>query len=83
METEDVIVDSKGRVLIPKEVRDRFGLKAGGKARLSIENEKIVIMPPTSPEDFIKEMEGCIKKGTPQIDPLKLKKMWEPKASEK
>jgi hypothetical protein len=31
-----------------------------------------------SAEEFIKEMEGCIKEGTPVIDPLKLKKMWEP-----
>jgi AbrB family looped-hinge helix DNA binding protein len=76
---EEVIIDSKGRVLIPKGFRDKVGLKTGGKARLKIEKEKIVIIPPTSPEEFIREMEGCIKEGTPKIDPLRLKKMWEPK----
>jgi hypothetical protein len=35
-------------------------------------------MPPISAEAFIKEMEGCIKEGTLAMDPLKLKKMWEP-----
>jgi len=76
----EVIVDNKGRVLIPKEIRDKVGLQAGGRARLKVEEENIVIMPPVSPEEFIKEMEGCIKEGTPTIDPLSLKKMWEPKA---
>lgn len=77
MSTEEVTVDNKGRVLIPKEVRDKVGLQAGGKARLKIEKESIIIMPPISPEEFIEEMEGCIREGTPAIDPLKLKKMWE------
>ena len=75
---EEVTVDNKGRVQIPKAIRDRVGLHLGGKARLKIEKENIVIMPPISPEEFIKEMEGCIKEGAPDMDPLKLKKMWEP-----
>jgi AbrB family looped-hinge helix DNA binding protein len=77
MSIEEVSVDDKGRVLIPKEARDRVGLKAGGQARLKIENERIIIMPPISPEEFIEGMEGCIREGTPAIDPLKLKKIWE------
>jgi AbrB family looped-hinge helix DNA binding protein len=83
MSTEEVTVDNKGRVLIPKELRDKVGLQAGGKARLKIEKENIIIMPPISPEEFIKEMEGCITEGTPTIDPLKLKKMWEPAEKQK
>jgi AbrB family looped-hinge helix DNA binding protein len=78
MNTEEVVVDNKGRVLIPKKARDKIGLQAGGKARLKIEQERIIIMPPISPEEFIQEMEGCIREGTPTIDPLELKKMWEP-----
>jgi len=78
MSTQEVNVDNKGRVQIPKAIRDKVGLQRGGKARLKIEKENIVIMPPISAEEFIKEMEGCIKEGIPNMDPLKLKKMWEP-----
>ncbi|MGO8805436.1 MAG: AbrB/MazE/SpoVT family DNA-binding domain-containing protein [Candidatus Bathyarchaeia archaeon] len=77
MSIEDVTIDRKGRIQIPKAVRDKVGLQVGGKARLKIERENIVIMPPISPEQFIQEMEGCIKEGTPTMDSLKLKKMWE------
>ena len=76
---QEVIIDHKGRVLIPKEIRDKAGLKPGGKARLKIEKENIVISAPVSPDEFIKEMEGCITESTPTIDPLDLKKMWEQK----
>jgi AbrB family looped-hinge helix DNA binding protein len=83
MTTEEVTLDEKGRILIPKETREKFGLKAGGKARMKIEDKKIVIMPPISPQDFIKEMEGCITKGAPTENPLELKKMWKPKVTKK
>jgi bifunctional DNA-binding transcriptional regulator/antitoxin component of YhaV-PrlF toxin-antitoxin module len=78
MSTLEVNVDHKGRVQIPKVIRDKVGLHIGGKARLKIDKENIVIIPPISAEEFIKEMEGCIKEGTPNMDPLRLKKMWEP-----
>jgi len=78
----EVAVDEKGRILIPKEVRDKVGLKAGKRARLEVKGQNIIVMPPISPEEFIAEMEGCIKKGTPTIRPSDLKKMWEPKVSQ-
>ena len=79
MTIKEITVDDKGRILIPKEARDKIGLKAGEKARLKIEKGKIILMPPISPEEFIKEMEGCINEGTSAIDPLELKKIWETK----
>ena len=79
MTEHEVFIDDKGRILIPKKAREKIGLLTGGKARLKVENKKIIIMPPISPEDFIQEMEGCIKEGTPTINPLDLKKIWDPK----
>jgi AbrB family looped-hinge helix DNA binding protein len=76
---QEVIVDKKGRILIPKDAREKIGLYTGSKARLKIEKEKIIIMPPVSPEEFIAELEGCIAEGTPTINPLELKKIWEPR----
>jgi AbrB family looped-hinge helix DNA binding protein len=77
------MVDEKGRILIPKETREKIGLKTGEKARLKVEKEQLIIMPPITAEEFIKEMEGCITEGEPSIDPLELKKMWELKVSKK
>ena len=74
---EEVIVDNKGRIQTPKAVRDKVGLRVGGKGCLKIEKENIVIMPPISDVEFIKDMEGCVKEGVPALDSLKLKKVWE------
>jgi hypothetical protein len=40
---------------------------------------KILPAKRVTPEEFIKELEGCIEKGNPEVDPLELKKMWEPR----
>lgn len=74
---EEVVIDDRGRILIPKEIRDRLGLQPGNTARLEVEEGKLIIMPPLSPDEFIKRMEGCITKGEPAMDPLKLKEVWE------
>lgn len=76
---QEILLDNKGRILIPKEAREKIGLQTGGKARLKIEKKKLIIMAPVSPEEFIQELEGCITEDTPTINPLDLKKIWEPK----
>ncbi len=72
----EVVIDDKGRILIPKALREKAGLKPGDRARLRVEKGRIVIIPPISPQEFIQEMEGCITEGTPSIEPLKLKEIW-------
>ena len=74
---EEVTVDDRGRILIPKEIRERIGLQPGSGARLEVEDNRLIITPPLSPERFIQEMEGCISEGEPSLEPLKLKEIWE------
>lgn len=83
MTAEEAAVDDKGRILIPKDLREKAGLKPGDRARLKVERGRIVIIPPISPQEFIQEMEGCIAKGAPSIDPLKLKRIWKTTESRK
>lgn len=40
-----VKLDEKGRVVIPKEVRDRVGLEEGGNIVLEDENERVILRP--------------------------------------
>ena len=55
----------------------KVGLKPESVARLEEKNGQIVITPPLSPQDFIREMEGFISEGKPTDDPLKVKRIWE------
>jgi AbrB family looped-hinge helix DNA binding protein len=76
---EEAVIDDKGRIAIPKRLREVLDLRKGTKVRLLLEDGKIVVMKPVSPEEFILEMEGFIKEDSPvqKANPLKLKEIWE------
>lgn len=76
---EEAVIDRKGRIVIPRELRKELGLREGSRIRLAREDKKIVMTTPVSPEEFVREMEGCVKEGSPisKINPLELKKIWE------
>ncbi len=76
---EESVIDDKGRVAIPKRLREKLDLREGSKVKMISENGKIVIMKPLTPNDFIREMEGFIKEGSAvqKANPLKLKEIWE------
>jgi AbrB family looped-hinge helix DNA binding protein len=76
---EEVVLDEKGRILIPKNIRDRLGFHERVRLRLVVEDDKIMITRTVSPEEFIGRMEGCIRNRSPipKVDPLRLKEIWE------
>jgi len=71
-------LDSKGRVLIPYNIRRKTGLTAGSRVRVSIDNSSIVIKKSIEPKDFIRETKGAIRKGSSvkKGDPVELKGIW-------
>jgi AbrB family looped-hinge helix DNA binding protein len=77
----ETVVDSKGRVVIPDEVRKELGLAEGSKVRVSIAHRgsSIIVMKSClDPEAFIKQTEGVLKRGSKATatDPLRLKEIW-------
>lgn len=76
-----VTVDERGRILIPKELREAHGLSPGSAVVISETNGGIEIRRALSRQDALKRLEGAIPKDArgPRLDPLKLKKIWEPR----
>ena len=76
--TQETVIDDKGRIVIPKELRDSLGLKNGMKVKLCTEPNRIIIEKAVSPEEFIEKMKGFIKKDAkiPVSDPIDLKNIW-------
>ncbi len=76
--TQETVIDDKGRILLSKEIRDALGLKRGMAVKLHAESNRIIIDKSVSPEEFIKNMKGFIKKDSkvPVSDPLDLKRIW-------
>jgi len=77
----EATLDSKGRIMLPKTFRETLGLEAGGRVRLYLQGNSIIVTTPLKPEEFMQKMKGCIKEGSaiPKVDPLELKRIWEPR----
>ncbi len=49
-------VSSKGQVVIPKEVRDKLGIKPGTILNVSVEGKRIVLEPALEPPNIFVEL---------------------------
>lgn len=55
-----VRVDSKGRIVIPQEVRDRLGITPGTEVEVREEDGTAVVAPEDDPERVIDRMERLV-----------------------
>jgi AbrB family looped-hinge helix DNA binding protein len=74
----EATLDAKGRIVLPKALRDALDLVAGKRVRPSVEGNRIVITTSISPGVSAAKMKGCVKEGSAvaETDPLELKRMW-------
>jgi AbrB family looped-hinge helix DNA binding protein len=72
-------LDRKGRIILPKALRNALGLTEGTEVTVSLERDQLVVSRLVDPNDFIRDMEGFVKEssGLPLIDPLSLKRIWQ------
>ncbi|WP_433629661.1 AbrB/MazE/SpoVT family DNA-binding domain-containing protein [Halomicrococcus sp. NG-SE-24] len=53
-------VDSKGRIVLPQEVRERLGITPGTEVEIREEDGKAVVKPEDNPEQIIDRMEQLV-----------------------
>jgi AbrB family looped-hinge helix DNA binding protein len=54
-------VDSKGRIVLPQEVREQLGITPGTEVAIHEEEGKAVVEPEDDPEQIIERMEQLIE----------------------
>jgi AbrB family looped-hinge helix DNA binding protein len=59
MSTHRTVISSKGQVIIPAEVRERYGLKKGTPATWTEEKGRLILTPITV--ERIREIRGFLK----------------------
>jgi len=67
-------LDKRGRVVIPKELREKLGLNPDQSVIVELRGNEIVLKPALKVEKFIEELKGCVHSS--QIKPMELKKIW-------
>jgi AbrB family looped-hinge helix DNA binding protein len=53
-------VDSKGRIVLPKELRERLGITPGTEVRIDEEDGKAVVEPEDDPERVVERLEQLV-----------------------
>lgn len=66
-------MEDRGRVIIPKAVRDKLGIRGGEKMKVKEKDGEVVMRPVRSGES-LKELKGVVKKS--DVDPMEVKEIW-------
>jgi AbrB family looped-hinge helix DNA binding protein len=53
-------VDSKGRIVLPKEVREQLGITPGSEVEIHEEEGRVVVEPGNDPDEIIERMEALL-----------------------
>lgn len=77
-------VDERGRVLLPKDVREAHGLTPGSPVIVESGPDGVLLRAALPKEEALRRLKGAINKRTkckdaPLLDPLEAKRIWEPR----
>jgi AbrB family looped-hinge helix DNA binding protein len=61
-------VDSKGRIVLPQELRDRLGISPGTEVEVREEDGRAVIEPEADPEEIVERMERLVAEASANRD---------------
>jgi AbrB family looped-hinge helix DNA binding protein len=63
-------VDSKGRIVLPKEIRERLGMTPGTEVEIREEDGKAVVEAEDEPERIIERMEQLIAESSSDCEEM-------------
>jgi AbrB family looped-hinge helix DNA binding protein len=68
-------VSAGGRIVIPKDVREMFGLEVGEEIVVDVEGRRIILRPKKIVEDPVERLYGSVKV-KPEASPKKVAREW-------
>ena len=54
-------IDSKGRIVLPQEIRERLGITPGTEVTVREEEGEVVVEPEDSPDEILERMEQLVE----------------------
>lgn len=61
-------VDDKGRIVLPKDVRERLGITPGTKVEVRTDEGRAIVEPEDDPGRIIERMEGLVESASRDRD---------------
>lgn len=77
MAVGEAVIDERGRIVIPNEIRAELKLRPEQKLRISTKGKELILSPEVGVDEFISQLRGCVRSGGPKpIKPEDLKTIW-------
>ncbi len=70
----EAVIDERGRIVIPNEIRAELKLRPEQRLRISTKGKELVLSPEVGVDEFISGLKGCIHGS--KIKPEDLKAIW-------
>jgi len=70
----EAVIDERGRIAIPNEIREELKLRPEQKLRISTKGRDLVLSPEIGAEEFISQLKGCVRGS--KVKPEDLKAIW-------
>jgi AbrB family looped-hinge helix DNA binding protein len=70
----EAVIDERGRIVIPNEIRSELKLRPEQKLRISKKGRDLLLSPEVSADEFISELRGCVHGS--KIKAADLKNIW-------
>jgi AbrB family looped-hinge helix DNA binding protein len=70
----EAVIDERGRIVIPNELRVELGLRPEQKLKVLTKGKELVLSPAIGPDEFISNLKGCIHGSN--VKPEALKDTW-------
>ena len=68
------VIDERGRIVIPNEIRTELKLRPEQKLRISTKGKELLLSPEIGVDEFISELKGCVRGS--KTKPEDLKTIW-------
>ena len=65
------MLDERGRIVIPSEVRSKMHLRPEQKLRVSAKGREIILTPEVDAADFVSQLKGCVRGSKVRAEDLK------------
>jgi AbrB family looped-hinge helix DNA binding protein len=70
----EAVIDERGRIVIPNEIRAELKLRPEQKLRISTNGKELVLSPEIGVEEFVSGLKGCVHGS--KVKPGDLKTIW-------
>jgi AbrB family looped-hinge helix DNA binding protein len=70
----EAVIDERGRIVIPTEIRTELNLRPEQKLRVSTRGKELVLSPEVGVDEFISQLKGCVRGS--KVRPEDLKAIW-------